>query len=378
MRYGARRPSLEGALGRFAPKRSRDPSTSKRGTARRCSAASVVLPLCRVNKPRDIVVATHGHCFDGMASAAVFSYLVRSLSAGEPLSFRYRSCGYGPGMSTIPEAWLDGEENAILDFRYTKSARLSWYFDHHITAFGSAEEQRAALASAEGSAEGESRSQVFYEPTYGSCTKLIADVASARFGVKTEALAPLVAWADVIDAARFPSAEAAVDRDEPVLQLASVVEHHGDGPFLKDMIPRLLERPLDEVARAPHIVELFRPLAVARETFITRVKKVGTVMGSVVLVDLSDAPIDAAAKFVTYALFPQCTYSVTLTRAKQHCKVSVGYNPWCGKERRHDIAAICRRYEGGGHPVVGAASFPLSEIGRARAAALTIAKELDA
>lgn len=330
-----------------------------------------VLPLSRVRKPRDIVIATHGHCFDGMASAAVFTHLARSLAPGQPLSFRYRSCGYGPGMATIPEGWLDGEENAILDFRYTKSSRLTWYFDHHVTAFGSAEEQREALASEDAT------HHVFYEPTYGSCTKLIADVASSRFGVRSEALAPLVAWADVIDAARFPSAEAAVDREEPVLKLSSVVEHHGDGPFLKDIVPRLLERPLDEVARSADITELFRPLGAARETFIRRVKQVGTMMGSVVFVDLSDAPLDAAAKFVTYALFPEAVYSVTLTRQKQHCKVSVGYNPWCGKERRHDIAAICRRHDGGGHPVVGAASFPLSEITRARAVALSIARELD-
>ncbi|MRG91713.1 hypothetical protein GF068_07205 [Polyangium spumosum] len=306
-----------------------------------------------------------------MASAAVFTHLVRTLAPHEPLSFRYRSCGYGPGMQTIPEGWLDGDENAILDFRYTKSTRLSWYFDHHVTAFGSAEEARAALASSD------KAHQVFYEPTYGSCTKLIADVASARFGVESEALAPLVAWADVIDAARFPTAEAAVDREEPVLKLASVVEHHGDGPFLKDMVPRLLERPLDEVARGADITELYRPLAAARETFIKRVKQAGTRMGNVVLVDLSDAPIDAAAKFVTYALFPEAMYSVTVTRQKQHIKISVGYNPWCGKERRHDIAAICRRYDGGGHPVVGAASFPLAEITRARAVALSITRELD-
>src|SRR6185369_6856920 len=89
-----------------------------------------------------VVVATHGHCFDGLASAVLFTQLVRSLREGsESPDFSYRSCGYGPGMSTIPEAWLDGDENAILDFRYTKSDRLSWYFDHHVTGFGSPEER---------------------------------------------------------------------------------------------------------------------------------------------------------------------------------------------------------------------------------------------
>jgi len=324
-----------------------------------------------VNEPRDIVVATHGHCFDGMASAVVFTHLARALSPGEPIAFRYRSCGYGPGMQTIPEAWLDGKENAILDFRYTHSKALTWYFDHHVTAFGSDNERDRALGEA-------NATKVFYEPTYGSCTKLIADVAKSRFGVESPELEPLVAWADVIDSARFPSAAAAVDRREPILQLASVVEHHGDGPFLRAFVPQLCERPLHEVARSPEVTELYRPLAIAQSAFIDRVRTNGVVMGSVVLVDLTDAPLDAAAKFVSYALYPECMYSVTITRSKQHCKISVGYNPWCGKERRHDIASICRRYDGGGHPVVGAASFPLTELKRAREVAGVIARELDA
>jgi hypothetical protein len=65
-----------------------------------------------------------------------------------------------------------------------------------------------------------------------------------------------------------------------------------------------------------------------------------------------------------------------LTRHKQHYKLSVGYNPWSGRPRGHDIAAICRRYDGGGHPAVGACSFPLSAEARAREAAHAIAEEL--
>src|SRR5690242_15620913 len=99
-------------------------------------------------KAKNVTVATHGHCFDGMASAALFTRARRSLRPGATLVMKYRSCGYGPGMSMIPEEWLDGDENAILDFRYTPSKRLSWYFDHHITGFGSAEERQTAVGTA--------------------------------------------------------------------------------------------------------------------------------------------------------------------------------------------------------------------------------------
>jgi len=327
-------------------------------------------------KPRDILVATHGHCFDGMASAALFTHLTRALEPDAALAFRYKSCGYSPTMQTIPEAWLDGEENAILDFRYTKSPKLGWYFDHHITAFESPEERDAALAGRAAESAPSARPQVHYDPQCGSCAKLIANTAERRFGVDMRPLSELIHWADLIDSARFPSAEAATKRDEPVLQLAGVVEHHGDGAFLNSIVPRLLERPLVEIAQSPDIQELFRPIAKAREAFQRKVEERARVTGRVVYVDLSDAPVDVAAKFVTYALYPRCVYSVMLSRHKQHFKLSVGYNPWSGQERDRDIAAICRREGGGGHPAVGACAFPLNALERARKVAEAVVVEL--
>ena len=324
-------------------------------------------------KPRDIMVATHGHCFDGMASAALFTRLARALEPSAALSFRYKSCGYGPGMQQIPEGWLDGAENAILDFRFTPSKKLTWYFDHHVTGFASPEERDAAMKALSAG----DKPRIHYDPAGSSCAKLIADVAAARFGVDMSPLDELVRWADVIDSARFASAEAAASRDEPVLQLASVIEAHADGPFLNAIVPRLLEQPVSDVAKSDDIQAMWRPLAVAREAFVKRIERAAKVMGQVVLVDLSDAPLDVGAKFATYALYPGSAYSVTLTRSKQHYKISVGYNPWSGIPRAHDIASICRRYEGGGHPAVGACSFPLSAAEKARETARTIAAELD-
>jgi hypothetical protein len=326
-------------------------------------------------KPRDILVATHGHCFDGLASAVLFTRLLRGLSPGDELAFRYRSCGYGPGMQTIPEKWLDADENAILDFRYTPSARLSWYFDHHVTAFASDAERDAALAAAVGEARPEARPQLFYDPAGSSCAKLIAEVAP-RFGVDMAPQADLIAWADLIDAARFASAAAATDQEEPVLQFAAVIEHHGDAQFLKKIVPRLGQQPVGEVARSEYVQNRWGPIRAARETFVRRVEHGATLRDRVVLVELTDAPIDVAAKFVTYALFPGATYSVTLSRNKQHFKLSVGYNPWSGAPREHDIAAICRRYGGGGHPAVGACSFPIPAEAAAREAARVVAEEL--
>ena len=100
-------------------------------------------------------------------------------------------------------------------------------------------------------------------------------------------------------------------------------------------------------------------------------------MGSVVFVDLSDEIREVVGKFVTYALYPESCYSVVLTRGRAKVKISVGFNPWSKLPRRHDIGAICARYGGGGHAVVGAAAMPADKLEEARSAALAMACELD-
>ena len=48
---------------------------------------------------KHIVVAAHGHCFDGLVSATMFTHLRDSLG-NKSLRFTYRSCGYGTVWST--------------------------------------------------------------------------------------------------------------------------------------------------------------------------------------------------------------------------------------------------------------------------------------
>ena len=319
---------------------------------------------------RSVLVCTHGHCFDGLASAALFTRLHREL-AGRPVEYRYRSCGYGPGMAQIPARWLKADENAILDFRFTESPKLTWYFDHHKTAFGSADEQERAVARAAGPDP-----RWFWEPTYGSCAKLVSDVARARFDLRLDERGELVTWADRIDAARFASAEEAMSTTPAALRLAAVTEHHGDGPFLESMVPRMLERSLDELAAMPDVAERWAKIAHGREAYAALVRERGRMHGDVVLVDLADRTLDASAKFVTYGIFPRCTYAVAVVRSNNVIKVGIGYNPWSASPRRHDVAAICRREGGGGHPVVGAVSLGLDELDRARAIAARLVDEL--
>jgi hypothetical protein len=316
-----------------------------------------------------LVVATHGHCFDGLSSAVVFSRLRQELGAKDA-SFEYRTCGYGAGQARAEDKLFTGDENAILDYRFCPSAKLSWYFDHHRTAFAN-EPDRELFEGRRGSG------QFFFDPAYSSCTKLIADVARDRFGVALPELSELVKWADLVDAARFASPEDAVSRTSPIMQLVSVVEHYGDDAFFKELVPELMRRPLLEVAQTKAISNRYKPLGKKHERFVQRVQQKSERLGRVVFVDLTESVLESVGKFVTYALFPDSVYSVVVGLLKNGPKISVGYNPWSGRPLDTDISAICARYGGGGHPVVGGISFPSAAVDEARRVARSIATELN-
>jgi hypothetical protein len=315
-----------------------------------------------------IVVATHGHCFDGLASAVVFTRLARSVEGGEP-TFSYRGCGYGDGQLTPTDSVLTGDQNAILDYRFAASDRLTWYFDHHRTAFLTPADRAYFDARV-------SSGKFFFDPDFTSCTKFLAGIARTRFGVEVDDLAEMIRWADVIDSAAFESPELALDRRNPVLRLAAVVERHGDDPLLSRLVPELLTRSLAEVVQSSDIDRRYKKIEAQHERFVKRVKERAVLHGQVVLVDLTNEPVETIGKFVTYALYPEAVYSVIVGQLKNASKISVGYNPWSGKPCGFDISAICARYGGGGHAVVGAVQLKPDEIARAREIALTITREL--
>jgi hypothetical protein len=314
-----------------------------------------------------VVVATHGHCFDGLASAVVFTKLMRHIH-GSDLRFDYHACGYGIGQKVPTASMLNGDINAILDYRFHASDELHWYFDHHRTAFGS-DEDRGFFE------QRRHNGRYFFEADYSSCTKLIADIAADRFGLDV-ALGELVRWADIIDSAGFPSAEAATDRSLAEMQLVSVVEQHGNDALIAELVEQLESRSLTEVASSTKVRERFAPIGERQRLFYEAVSQKAHNGGRAVYVDLTEATVDLIGKFVTYAMFPESTYSVVVARLKRGFKISVGYNPWSGKPLDTDISAICARYGGGGHPVVGGISLADGEQERALEIASEIYREL--
>jgi hypothetical protein len=307
----------------------------------------------------------HGHCFDGVASAAVFSRFYRSHV--EPRAdIVYTSLLHTAG-ALFDESMFDGDENAIVDFKYSPSERLTWWFDHHQSAFLSAEDEAHFRADASG--------RKFWDADSKSCTEFIARVAEERFGFRDESLDTLIGWAHTIDGAFYESAAQPVELKEPALQLMQVIENVDD-EFIEQTIHELGYRTLEDVATGRAVQERFRPLLARHLETLEVIRRKAAYERGAVTFDLVDEGIEGFNKFIPYYVCPETTYSVAVTRGGYRTKISVGSNPFSPRPRRHNIASICERYGGGGHAVVGAVSFKPDEVERARAVAREILAEL--
>src|SRR5690606_36622295 len=204
---------------------------------------------------------------------------------------------------------LDGDENALLDFRYENGDSLSYYIDHHPTAFaeGWQKEQFSTLAR-------DSARRFFWDPTATSCAGLIAKEAPERWGLDPrEKHGDLIAWADRIDGAAFSTVEQATDRSEPVMRLTSVVARFGDSEFLNKAVPILHGEGCSALVESKMVKEHYRTIAPLFRAYELRVKSRGTREGRVGFFDLTDAPTQVAAKFAHYRQFPDALYSVMVT-----------------------------------------------------------------
>lgn len=317
---------------------------------------------------KKIVVGYHGHCFDGMASAALVTRLLRHVH-GDDAQFSYAGLDHQAGGSHVPEGVLAGDINAVVDFRYSTSDRLGWWFDHHQSGLVG-DVERAHLAC-------DVSGQKFYDPAYGSCTKLIADVAQQHFDLDLSAQSELIRWAHIIDTAGFADARSAVELREPALQLMTVIEVHGSNTFISPRIERLAAgESLSALATEPSVVALFGPLLESHQRTCELIRERAVLRDGVVFFDLVGVGDDRYNKFIPYWLFPNSRYCVAVTAGNTRAKVSVGSNPWAPVPRTHNIATICGRYGGGGHAVVGAVSLAAAEVDGARRIASDIVAEL--
>jgi len=310
----------------------------------------------------------HDRCFDGASSAAVFSRFYRERIRDE-VDFVFTGLLHRAG-ALFNENDFDGDENAIVDFKYSSSPRITWWFDHHESAF---------LTPADAAHfEQDQSNRKFYDPDFKSCTSFIATVAEQRFGFHPSSVAELVKWTDIIDGALYPDAHTAIEMREPAMKLTMVIESTLSPDLLPRLIPLLATKPLAEVIQEPFVERLLPPLLDRHQRSIAILKERTQLKDGTLFFDVSDLELEGYNKFIPYYLHPESIYSVGLSKSSFRVKVSVGSNPWAPSEPMVNLAKVCERYGGGGHARVGAISFDVSQKDEAYKAAHDIVDELRA
>jgi hypothetical protein len=298
----------------------------------------------------------HDRCFDGTASAALFYRFYRE-TQDEKAEFHFTGMTH-KAKHPWEEGLFDGDENAIVDFKYSNSPKVTWWFDHHQSAF-------LTPADAEYFKRFPGK-QMFYQPDYKSCTKLIADVTKEKFDFNTKPLEELIRWGDIIDGAQFPTPQSATELADAATQLALVIEAAPEDGIPAKLIPDLAYKPLAEMVKLPLVTKHLGPLLERHKKSIEILKQRSEAKDGVIFFDVSDFDLEGYNKFIPYLLHPECVYSVSVSASALRAKISLGTNPWNQAAADKNLASLAEKYGGGGHPRVSAISFDPQDLETAR------------
>jgi hypothetical protein len=308
----------------------------------------------------------HDKCFDGASSAAIFTRFYRERIHPDA-EFLFTGMTH-KASKPFEEGMFDGDENAIVDFKYSSSPRLTWWFDHHQSAFLTPQDAEHFHHDHSG--------KKFYDPTYKSCTKFLATIAAEKFGFDARPLAELIHWGDIIDGAQFESPEVAVGLAEPATQLALVIEAAPDPDLVPKIIPDLARLSLSEMVQLPIVKKYLGPLLERHRRSVEILRERAEARDGVIYFDVSDLDLEGYNKFIPYYLFPDALYSVGVSASPIRSKVSVGTSPWKEFSSEVNLASLCEKYGGGGHARVAAISLGPGDLVHARQVAKEIAGKL--
>lgn len=266
---------------------------------------------------------------------------------------------------------LDADDHACVDFRFCANPKMTWWFDHHPTAF-----QPPSLRDV---FEREHKDTWFFDPSAASCAGFMARMLASRYGWRPPGhLVDAVVWADKIDSADFASAEEAVALELPAQRLAAWLAHGRTGGDTAHYVDWLTHNSMAEVAERPELKAHVAMIQSQRAQELEVAKRVGAWHDDVIVFDrLADVGARAPG-FLAYVMFPNSLYAMSATRTAAAIKISVGVNPWTTAAPRSDldVGALCARFGGGGHAVVGGITLGADEVARARQTMAALVTEL--
>ena len=230
----------------------------------------------------------HDRCFDGASAAALFSRFYRERIRSD-VDFVYSGLLHRAG-ALFDERQFDGDENAIVDFKYSSSPKITWWFDHHESAF--------LTPSDADHFEQEQSNRKFYDPAFKSCTSFLAMIAEERFGFDPRPVAELVHWTDVVDGALYENAQSAVEMQAPAMKLTMAIEASAEHGFVKKLIPLLAYKPLAAILDEPFVAAILPPLLERHRQSIEILRQRSTESDGTIFFDITDLAMEGYNKFI--------------------------------------------------------------------------------
>jgi hypothetical protein len=256
---------------------------------------------------------------------------------------------------------FDADDHACVDFRFSPDPKMTWWFDHHPTAF-QPDRLRKVF-------ERERKPTWFFDPTAASCAGLMARMLASHHGWRPPGhLVDAVVWADKIDAADFATAEQAVALELPAQRLAAWLAHGRSGSDTARYVDWLTHSSLGEIAERPELKQQIAIIQAERARELEATKRLGVWHDDVIVFDRLTEVGARSPGFLAYVVFPKSLYAVAAARTHTAIKISVGVNPWTTATRQSDldVGALCARFGGGGHAAVGGVTLRPDEVARAR------------
>lgn len=293
--------------------------------------------------------------FDGMASAAILADALEA--TGREREVRWAGVNFDRTLHW--EEFALGQEFAVVDFHFHRRAK--YWFDHHPTTFLTPEDE-AAFAPSEFHA---------FDPTSPSCPPLVLRHAAEHWGYEPRAhFADLAHWSDIIDAARFGSAEQALFGAEPAIRVSRALTCAPDLSFHDKVVMLMRRSPLVQVANDPTVDRCYERSCRNRDNALANFD--GTIRmrsATALMADLRSRRI-RRERFAPFYLHPELTYAVTVLPTRAGVHITVASNPWNRPKKGIHLGELLKTYGGGGHEGVGGCNPPDEETAMAWAGEL--------
>ncbi len=282
--------------------------------------------------------------FDGMASAAI---LAEALEAtGREQAVRWAGVNFDRTLDW--ESFGAGQRFAVVDFHF--HPRAAYWFDHHPTTF--LEPSHAALALDPDTHK--------FDPTAPSCPPIIVEHARARWGFEPPAhFAELVHWSNVIDAARFGSAEQSMFGREPAIRLMRALTCAPDYAWHDRLVHLMRVRPLAQVGADADVERCYERSCRNRDHALAAFPEHILERGATsIFADLRSKKI-RRERFAAFYLYPELQYAVTLLPTRAGVHITAASNPWNRPPAGGPhLGEMMKEYGGGGHATVGGCNPP--------------------